>query len=357
MLTFPFKNLIFQGGGIRTFAYHGVIRGLGKRGVLDQIERVGGTSAGAMLSAILSFRLGVEESIAIYNTLDYAKIPGLKTNMRMPSRLIGAVRSKEMAGNVDGLNRLMREYGWYDTSYAYKWLLTTIAAQTGYGTATFADFRKHGFRDLHIVATNISRHQLEVFSAETTPDVAVADALLLSQSIPLFFAAPLFDGKQINDDEGDFYGDGSILSNFPIHLFDQPRYLPLQPDLPNGVNWETLGCRHYTPDDCPDAGRREINNIASYITNLFETWMDAQAQAHNQQTLDQQRTIEVSNCCISATDFHIRPTPQDESYLKLVQAGETAVTHYLDTYTPSNPDDHTLFDHVRENMRGVFNKE
>ena len=111
MLTFPFKNLIFQGGGIRTFAYHGVIRGLEKRGVLDQIERVGGTSAGAMLSAILSFRLGVEESIAIYNTLDYAKIPGLKTHMRMPSRLIGAVGSKEMAANVDGLNRLLREYG------------------------------------------------------------------------------------------------------------------------------------------------------------------------------------------------------------------------------------------------------
>jgi len=363
MSPFPFKNLIFQGGGIRTFAYHGVIQGLAERGVLDQIERVGGTSAGAMLSTILSFRLGIEESIAIYNTLDYAKVPGLKTNMRMPSRLIGAVRSKEMAGNVDGLNRLLREYGWYDTSYAYKWLLTTIAAQTGYGTATFADFHQKGFRDLYIVATNISRHQLEVFSAETTPDVAVADALLLSQSLPLFFAAPRFDGKRISDDEGDFYGDGAILSNFPIHLFDQPHYLSGQESLPNSissvnsVNWETLGVRHYTPDDCPDASRREINNIASYISNLFETWMDAQAQAHNQQTLDQLRTIEVSNCCISATDFQTRPTPKDESYLKLVQAGETAVTHYLDTYTPVNPDDHTLFDHVRENMRRVFNKE
>ena len=128
----------------------------------------------------------------------------------MPSRLIGSVRSKEMVGNVEGLNRLLRHYGWYDSSYAYKWLLTTIAEQTGYGTATFADFRKKGFRDLHIIATNISRHQLEIFSAETTPDVAVADALLLSQSIPLSFAAPRFDGKRLRDDEGDFYSDGAI---------------------------------------------------------------------------------------------------------------------------------------------------
>jgi NTE family protein len=351
MATYPFKNLIFQGGGIRTFAYHGVIRGLAKRGVLDQIERVGGTSAGAMLAAILSFRLGVEESIAIYNTLDYAKIPGLKTHMSMPSRLIGAVRSKEMAGNVDGLNRLLRQYGWYDTSYAYKWLLTTIAMQTGYGTATFADFRKRGFRDLHIVATNISRHQLEVFSAETTPHVAVADALLLSQSIPLFFAAPRFDGKQISDDEGDFYSDGAILSNFPIHLFDQPRYLSAQPALPNSLNWETLGVRHYTPDDCPDAGKREINNIASYITNLFETWMDAQAQTHNLQILNKLRTIEVSNCCVSATDFHVKPTPFNETYQKLVQAGETAVTHYLDSYIPPTADGYALFNQVRQNVK------
>lgn len=333
-MRYPFKNLIFQGGGVRSFAYHGVIRGLAARDLLGQIERVGGTSAGAMLAAILSFRLGVEESIALYNTLDYTKIPGLKTTVRMPSRLIGAVRSKEMAGNVDGLNRLLREYGWYDTSYAYKWLLTTIAAQTGYGTATFADFRNHGFRDLYITATNISRHRLEVFSAENTPDVPVADALLLSQSIPLFFAAPRFDGKQINDEEGDYYGDGAILSNFPLHLFDQPQYIPTQQSLSYGVNWETLGVRHYTPADCPDAGQREINNIASYITNLFETWLDAQAVGYNQQLLDKRRTIEVSNCCVSATDFHIQPTLLDESYQKLVAAGETAVTDYLDNYTP-----------------------
>jgi NTE family protein len=353
MSSYPFKNLIFQGGGVRSFAYHGVIRGLDERGLLDQIERVGGASAGAMLAAILSFRLSVEESIAIYNTLDYTKIPGLKTNVRMPSRLIGTVRGKEMVDSVDGLNRLLREYGWYDTSYAYKWLLTTIATQTGYGTATFADFRKKGFRDLYIVTTNISRHQMEVFSAETTPDVPVADALLLSQSIPLFFSAPRFDGKRLSEDEGDFYGDGGILSNFPIHLFDQPQYQADKRPLSNSVNWETLGIRHYTPDDCPDADRREINNIATYVTNLLETWMDSQAQAHSQQPLDQLRTIEVSNCCVSATDFHIRPTLEDETYQKLVQAGETAVADYLDSYTPSTSDNHTLFDH----MKDIFKKD
>jgi NTE family protein len=357
MSDFPFKNLVFQGGGIKTLGYHGAVRVLEQRGVLAQIERVAGTSAGATLAAILSFRLSAEESIAIYNTLDYAKIPGLKTHVRMPSRLISATYRQEMAGNVEGLNRLLREYGWYDTNYAYKWLLTTIAAQTGYGTATFADFRRRGFRDLYITATNISQHQLEVFSAETTPDVAVADALLLSQAIPLFFAAPRFDGKRLSEDEGDFYGDGAVLNNYPIHLFDHTRYLSEQPALPNSVNWETLGCRLYTPDDCPDAGKRPIVNIASYITNLFETWLEAQDQAHQQQPLDQLRTIGISNCCVSPTDFQIRPTQADETYQKLVQAGETAVTHYLNTYILPTPDEYTLLEHIQDNVRRFFNKE
>ncbi|PID85742.1 MAG: hypothetical protein CSA11_04765 [Chloroflexi bacterium] len=356
MSDYPFKNLIFQGGGIRSFAYHGVVRGLAKRGILDQIERVGGNSAGAMLAAILSFRLGVEESIAIYNTLDYTKIPGLKTHVNMPSRLIGAVGSKEIAGNVDGLNRLLREYGWYDTNYAYKWLLTTIAEQTGYGTATFADFRQKGFRDLYIVATNISKHKLETFSAETTPDVAVADALLMSQSIPLFFAAPRFNGKKISKDEGDFYGDGAILNNYPIHLFDHPRYQAGKRPLPDSVNWETLGVRHITPPNCTNGGRKEINNIASYVTNLMETWMDAQAQNLYHQPLHLRRTIEVSNCCVSATDFQVKPLPEDETYQKLVAAGETAVAHYFNHYTPPMPADHSLFDHIRQQVQRVLKR-
>ena len=53
---YPFKNLAFQGGGTKTYAYHGALMALEKHGVLDQIERVVGTSAGAMLAAVISFR-------------------------------------------------------------------------------------------------------------------------------------------------------------------------------------------------------------------------------------------------------------------------------------------------------------
>lgn len=43
---YPYKNLVFKGGGIRGIAYVGVIEVLDENDILQQIERVAGTSAG-----------------------------------------------------------------------------------------------------------------------------------------------------------------------------------------------------------------------------------------------------------------------------------------------------------------------
>lgn len=341
MTHYPFKNLIFQGGGMKTFAYHGVITALEEAGILPQIERVGGTSAGAMMAAILSFRLSAAESIALFNSLDYSKVPGLKTAVRLPARLNNLNLTREAAQNMDAFHRLLRHYGWYDTDYAYDWLQKTIAEQCGDGRATFADFRKKGLRDLHVVTTNLSQRRLEIFSAETTPETAVADALLLSQSIPLFFAAPQFDGQTLG--QGDYYGDGGILSNYPIHLFDAPQYEMDNPYYKGGINWQTLGCCFYTPPDCAESGHRRITNLPTYIANLLETLLETQTAVHQQRLVDRQRTIDVSNCCVSAIDFSVQPTPENEAYQKLVEAGETAVRRYLAQYVPPDLGDERPF--------------
>ena len=50
------KNLVFEGAGIRGIAYAGVIQALEEHGLTENIEKVGGTSAGAISS--LLFVLG-----------------------------------------------------------------------------------------------------------------------------------------------------------------------------------------------------------------------------------------------------------------------------------------------------------
>lgn len=331
---YPFKNLALQGGGIKTYAYHGALMALEEHGILDQIERVAGTSAGAMLAAVVSFRLGMAETMAIYAGLDFSRAPGTavtrdEEHLNMVRRLVEPGWNR-VVGNVDAINRLIRKFGWYDTGYAYEWIQSVIADNCGgNGRATFADFRARGFRDLHVVATNISTHEMAVFCADTTPDVAVADALLMSQTVPLYFEALQFNGREFGS--GDYYADGGIVSNYPIHIFDDPRFADGNRWFIQGTNWETLGLRLYTPEDCPD-WRPGINNIIAYVGHMFETLFDAQEIAFNNNRIDQQRTINISNCCVSTLDLTVRPVPGNAKYEEMFTTGHATAEAYLASY-------------------------
>lgn len=334
---YPFRNLVFRGGGVRSFAYHGVLEVLEEEGVLPQIDRVAGASAGAVTAALVSFRFSADETVALFKRMNYAKIrKRLASDLRdwlvtPPKTMQDSVM--RIKGNLDAFNRLLNNYGWYAYDYSHHWLETIISEQCdGNGRATFAEFRDRGFRELYVVATNLEHHREEVFSAISTPDVAVADALVLSQSIPFFFEAPRFDGKTLG--KGAYYADGGLVNDYPLQLFDNPDHFAAGNDwFISSVNWQTLGCRLYTPDDCEDPGYlMPMRTLIGYLTNLVETMMNVQETVHRGTPADCARTIDISNCCVSPVDFDIQLEPPDETYLKLLDAGRTATRNYLATY-------------------------
>ena len=49
-----YRNLVMEGGGVRGIAYGGALQELQAQGILPHIERVGGTSAGAIQAALLA---------------------------------------------------------------------------------------------------------------------------------------------------------------------------------------------------------------------------------------------------------------------------------------------------------------
>ena len=51
------KNLVFKGGGVLGIAYAGAIKVLEDKQILGQIERVAGTSAGAITAALVNLSL------------------------------------------------------------------------------------------------------------------------------------------------------------------------------------------------------------------------------------------------------------------------------------------------------------
>jgi NTE family protein len=330
MMKYPFRNLVFQGGGAKTFAYHGALAALEERAVLPQIERVAGASAGALLAALVSLRLSVADTLAIYHNANFAslitpkalKLPEWVRNAELLEREV-----ERLLHNVDSLTRFVRHFGWYSTDHAYEWMQEVFAEHCqGNGRATFAEFRALGFRDLYVVATNMSQHKTEIFSADGTPDAAVVDALLMSQAVPLYFEALRFNGRKFGD--GDHYADGGILLNYPIHLFDAPEYADNNRWFVNGVNWETLGCRLYTPPDCPRYSG-PITNVLTYIANLFEALVEAQDVIFESSKTDQLRTINISNCCVRPTDLHVQPQPGNAKYDELTEAGREAAAAYL----------------------------
>jgi NTE family protein len=280
-------------------------------------------------------RLDVDEIVKVYSTYDVDQI-ALASSDGMPDRdSTPSFLRRELERiqqSFASVTRLATKFGWYSSDYSYEWMQEIVAKYgRGDGKATFAQFRRWGFRDLHVVVTNLSTHAAEVFSAATTPNVAVVDALLMTQALPLVFEALQFDGRKFG--QGDFYSDGGILVNYPLLIFDEHSFALRNRWFVNGVNWETLGCRSYTPADCPKRSRK-ITNLLSFSQNVLEALIETQSEFYNTSKSFQRRTINISDCCVRTTDWDIWAVPGDERYLRLVQAGESAARQYLANYKP-----------------------
>ena len=160
----PISNLVFKGGGVRGVAYLGALQVLDEHNLLNDLERVGGTSAGSLSALLLSMHLSLPQIDEVLSGVDFP-------------RLIQDADHKEDQGLVKNLmpdtaalRRFRTNYGWYSNKYMHN-LLEQIVADgcKGNGRATFTEFDKLGHRGLSIVASNVSRYRREVFSLITTP--------------------------------------------------------------------------------------------------------------------------------------------------------------------------------------------
>lgn len=329
IVRYPFENLVLKGGGVRGIAYSGAAQVLEERGILPQINRISGASAGAITALMLSFRLSMEETIGLMETLDFSRVPQARSERPTPSPHFWRRELSEITDNLVCTQRLIEDYGWYSTEYFYDWLQIAIAEHCeGNGRATFADFRQRGFRDLYVVAANVSKRRSEMFSAATTPHVAVADAVRMSMSIPLYFRALRFDGQQFG--QGDYYVDGGLYDNYPIRYFDDESFNQHNRWYRSRLNWATLGCYLYTPPDCVRA-KKEFNHVVDFAnTMLQEMALENREQFFTRQTLDVLRTVMISDCCVQHTEFDI--PPHSEKYQNLIESGRTATIAYLDAY-------------------------
>ena len=336
-MAYQFRNLIFEGGGVKGVAYLGALDVLDEKDILPQIARVGGTSVGAINAAILGLGFTLKETRDIIWSLDFNKL------------------MDDSWGFARDVERLIKEYGWYKGDYFRNWIGSLIKEKTGNSESTFADIEslkeKKGFRSMYFIGTNLSTSYSEVFSAEHTPRLCVADAVRISMSIPLFFAAK-------RSVRGDVYVDGGLLENYPIKLFDRKKYLDtrnyLEPDYYKKINAnlagierpiskyvynkETLGFRLDSEKessafrDHAEPTHQKIEDIFDYSQSLVHAVLGVQESTHLHSD-DWMRTIYIDTLGIKTTDFNLTDTKKKE----LVKSGKTGTMRYFEWYDNSEP--------------------
>lgn len=89
-------NLVFEGGGVKGFAYLGALEKLIESGLeLTAIKSVGGTSAGAITALLLGLNYSLDEIKDLFNNMEFTEfLDGndevknllIKNNFRLPSK-------------------------------------------------------------------------------------------------------------------------------------------------------------------------------------------------------------------------------------------------------------------------------
>lgn len=329
-----FRNLVFEGGGVKGIGYVGALEVLEQNAILTDIKRIGGTSAGAINAVLLACGYSNDEQSKILSEMDF--------NRFMDDSL----------GFIRDATRLVNEFGWHKGDFFREWIGDLIAKKMGSPDVSFRDFQNRGHPDLYLVGANISTGFGEVFSVEHTPAMRVLDAVRISMSLPLFFAA-------VRNTRGDVYVDGGLFNNYPIKLFDREKYV----DDPNAAratpyyndqnkaflkgekktrspyvyNKETLGFRLDSEREISALRygdvqvQTEIDDFFDYSKALLKSALNVQESMHLHSD-DWQRTIYINTLGVGSTDFDL----SNKKKKALVKSGRDNTKKYFDWFASAN---------------------
>ncbi|NNG01526.1 MAG: patatin-like phospholipase family protein [Desulfobacteraceae bacterium] len=337
-MAYHFKNLVFEGGGVKGIAYLGAMQVMQEKGILPAIRRVGGTSAGAINATLFALGFSVSEQRNILSRLNFKNF------------MDGSW------GVIRNTDRLLNKFGWYKGDFFHKWISRHIKKKLGDANATFKHLKATNRPDLYVYGTNLSTRFGEVFSHEHTPNTRIADAVRISMSIPLFFAAA-------RNPRDDVYVDGGVLDNYPVKLFDREKYIdPANlsktavktpyyekenkrfikkhpASSPYIYNKETLGFRLDSKQEIgvfrygAEPAHEKIDDFFDYIKALVSTMIERQSNTHLHSD-DWHRTIYIDSMGVKTTEFDL----SDKKKKKLEASGVKGAAAYFKWYNSQESD-------------------
>jgi len=311
-----YKNLVFEGGGLMGLAYCGALTELENRNILPSIEKVAGTSVGAITAVLISVGYNADEITKIILETDFGKFND-GSNMFF-----------------DGVYRFSKNYGFYKGEEFQDWLKSKIAKKTGNADITFLQLRQSGYKDLYVTGTNLSKQKSIIFSAENFPEMKIADAVRISMSIPMYYESCFVDSvgnvyhEQNDTLPRDLIVDGGLLNNYPIDIFDS--ILQTDDGLKRIINKQTLGfmidSEKQTEYDINRKGLapKDIKDIHDYSESVFILIYETLVRK-NLTAEDWNRTISISNVGIGPQVKKISQVQKNN----LIESGKLATKFYF----------------------------
>lgn len=301
-----FENLVFEGGGVRGFAYCGVINELNNMKLLSQFKRFSGTSIGALFATLLAAGFSSREIIDIKDNLTLSNLaPGccISTTFKILNNF-----------GVNSLSKLETQF-------------REILKQKLDPDITLIDLYKLSGKELVIVTCCLDMKKAVYLHHAQFPNVKLIDAIISSMSVPFIFKPNQYKFLGTTD----YYVDGGIVDNYPIWVFNDLDAL-YQGNMDN-VDREkippvTLGLKLLCQDESNTVqvynGRTKIKNIFNVGLQLINTLM-LQIERSGISPSYITQTVPIFTGNVSFMDFNV----SKETIKMLVKLGSDSVNNYF----------------------------
>jgi NTE family protein len=296
---------VFEGGGVKGIGFAGALAVAEQRSV--EWQNLAGTSAGAIVAALVAAGYKAGELHDVLSALDYRRFKDPTPVDAIP-----------LAGKVVSL---VTQKGIYQGDYFHDWLAGLLKAK---GITTFGDLVMPGETEaryrfkLNVVASDITLGKLLVLPGDIVDyggkpeDLNVADAVRMSMSIPFFYEPVML--KNLKTGHNSYIVDGGILSNYPVWLFDSA----------GAPSWPTIGFKLVEPNSGEPAN---IKGPVSLLGALFSAMMEA----HDERYIadhDFVRTVAIPTLGVRTTEFDISKERSEALY----QSGHDAAEKFFRTW-------------------------
>jgi predicted acylesterase/phospholipase RssA len=232
------KNIVLSGGCHTFYQTLGIIQTLEKNDIwkIENIEKIYGTSAGALLGAILCLKFD-------WDTLnDYF--------LNRPWKDVFNV-------DINTILSIFNKKGFFDKTQLELIFKPLLHAKDLTLNITLKELYEYSNIELHMYSFEINYFRLEEISYKTHPDLSLMTALNMSSSLPIMFSPVCIDEK--------CYIDGGTHTNYPLSFcIDQNNKLDEILGIKNVFNNENK-----TLDDEFTNKKNDIINNESSLLDFF----------------------------------------------------------------------------------------